>query len=203
MLRAREAHPAMSSTPCSVMGPLLPARCPCVVAPAAAWARSHTRCLHGAQVLSRSGTEPPSSQATAVPGQKQELCLACGGGSQPRPSAALQLLAGSTALRLGLLDLFGVVSYNMSRVIKILHLRRGSCQPHKSHLLCFTNETRAAGTVLITSSISFTLAWNFICMPTATGFHQQLTLSDRELNQTKADLLLTTSSVIRLQGKKK
>lgn len=154
-------------------------------------------------MLSRSGIQPPGSQATAVPGQKkQELCLACGGGSQLRPSAALQLLAGSTALRLGLLNLFGVVSYNMSRVIKILHLRKGSCQPHKSYLLCFTNETRAAGTVLITSSISFTLAWNFICMPTATGFHQQLTLSDSELNQTKADLLLTTSSVIRLQGKK-
>lgn len=147
----------------------------------------------GAQVLSRLQIEPPSHQATAVPGQRHELCLAYGGGSQLRPSAVLQLLAGSSALRLGLLNLLGVVSDNMSRVIKILRLRRGSCQPHKSHLLYFTNETRAAGTVLITSSISFMLAWNFICMPTATGFHQQLTLSDRELNQTKADLLLTTS----------
>lgn len=190
MLRAREAHPATSRVPV------------CGSSSCSVGSVPHQVPAHGAQVLSRTGIKPPSSQATAVPGQKQELCLACGGGSQPRPSAALQLLAGSTALRLGLLDLFGVVSYNMSRVIKILHLRRGSCQPHKSHLLCFTNETRAAGTVLITSSISFTLAWNFICMPTATGFHQQLTLSDRELNQTKADLLLTTSSVIRLQGKK-
>lgn len=90
----------------------------------------------------------------------------------------------------------------MSRVIKILHLGRGSCQPHKSRLLCFTNETRAAGTVLITSSISFTLAWNFICVPTATGFYQQLTLSGRKLNQMRADLLLTTSQVIKIQEKK-